>query len=78
MFNFACQARNINVGGQEVKGQGHMRPKTDLEARRGHDYRSRWVEYLFKFIRPLLGTGTIEAGVTTKPWSELYRVRSLT
>jgi len=33
-----------SIGGQEVKGQGHARPKIDLEAQRRHRFLLPWVE----------------------------------
>jgi len=34
----------INFEGQEVKGQGHTRPKIDMEAWQRHNTWSPWVE----------------------------------
>ena len=34
----------VNLGGQQVKGQGHTRPKIDLECWQTHHSRLPWVE----------------------------------
>jgi len=47
MNRFGCKLaqvgqehKRVNCGGEEVKGQGHTRPKIDLEAWRRHHSRT--------------------------------------
>jgi len=56
---------NLNFGGQEVTGQGHRRPKLDLEAWQKHCSPPRWIEWLFSF------TYSNETAYVT--WNELQR-----